>query len=91
MTELNLRARKNALRTITHYENKHNRVIKNQLWHIEGSECESSFDDLIRFIESLDWRYNCGYKIVELPHAYNTKATEICLFCDDRLVGYTPK
>lgn len=91
MTELNLRARKNALRAITRYENKNNRKIKNQLWRIEGSTVGVNFDELIKFIESLDWRFNCGFKVIELPYPCNIHATEICLFCDDHLVGWTLK
>lgn len=91
MMELNLRARKNALRAITHFENKHNTLLKRNRWYIEGSSVSVCFEDFIDWIESLDWRYNCGYKVIEIPAPWNPKDVEICLFCDDYLVGHTVK
>lgn len=85
MTELNFRARKNALRAITCFEKKHNINLKNRKWSIESSEHLYTFDELIKFIESLDWRFNCGFKV---EVSFYTPI-EICLFCDEKYLAHT--
>ena len=82
MQELNTRAKKNALTAITRYEKKHNISLKDRRWHIEDSQYTFSFEQLIEFISYLDYRYNCGYRVANIEN-------EICLFCDDYLMGYT--
>lgn len=92
MTELNLRARKNALRAITRYENKNGVNLKNwRFWYIEGMGYPYGFEKIVEFIEHLDWRFNCGYKVIEIKDKFDYGRVEICLLCDNKLIATTRK
>ena len=93
MTSFNWLAKKNALRAVTYYENKNNINLKTKRWHIEHSECTFHFDELIEFIQSLDWRYNSSYKVLKLEVMYFDgvnlrRITEFCLFCGDKYLAH---